>query len=304
MRPHRFPRMCGTTSPDEADKVQGDTSNACRQSSSVRSANVPHRRAAGIVDQDIDAAEALERSRDDVPDAVSGYEICLHREHFGAGLAPDFLPPAPGPRRARADRDPGTLAGQRERRRLARDPARCGDQRNLALQAEIHPFLRPLVWPRADATARGRQSQALIGAVNPGADNINVADVAGGGGRSARSSAPPSERQRAMPVLVSTALCCPGTSPGSHRRAGPHALAQLWVYWMAEIGWVDHGLWRLRRGSLWPVRPHLDWLTTCSVPESSATSVRRGVPHPDRSRFSLAHLRVPQYVSPAALCCA
>jgi hypothetical protein len=38
----------------------------------------------------------------------------------------------------RTDRDPRDLASDRERRRLAEPPARCGNDRDLALQSEIY----------------------------------------------------------------------------------------------------------------------------------------------------------------------
>ena len=134
-RPQRFSRMCGTTARTKRTKFSVTTSNPCRQSSSVKISELADGRAARVVDQDIDAAEPIDRRGHDALDAGRGREVRRHDEYLAAGLRADVSGRCLKIRLgARADRDPGALAREREGRRLAQAPARRTDDRDLAFQ--------------------------------------------------------------------------------------------------------------------------------------------------------------------------
>src|SRR6266566_8859457 len=119
---------------DEADEVQRDHLERLPPVRVGEVRELAARRAAGVVDQDVHPAETLGRGRDHGADAVLAGQVGRDGEHLGAGLATDL----PGRGRQvclgpRADRDPGTLAGQGQRGRLAQALARRGDERDLAV---------------------------------------------------------------------------------------------------------------------------------------------------------------------------
>src|SRR4030095_6221588 len=93
----------------------------------------------GVVDEDVDAAEAADRGVDDPLDVVGPRQIAGDREHLRPGRAGE-LPGRLLERRlaARADRHPDAFLDETERDRLADAFAAPGDQRHAPLQAEIH----------------------------------------------------------------------------------------------------------------------------------------------------------------------
>jgi hypothetical protein len=93
------------------------------------------RRAAGVVDENVDAAEVLDGCCNDAVDILCLREVGRDGQHLGVRLTSDFVSgrlqmcPVPG-----ADRDPRTLARQGEGRSLAETLARCANERHLAVQ--------------------------------------------------------------------------------------------------------------------------------------------------------------------------
>ena len=111
MRPHHFWRMCGTasrtkrTKRDHLERVPPVVVGEVREPA--------QRRAPGVADQDVDAAEAPGRRGHDALDALCRCEVSRDGEYLGARLTPDLLGGRLqirlGPR---ADRDPCALARQ------------------------------------------------------------------------------------------------------------------------------------------------------------------------------------------------
>src|SRR5436853_7517916 len=91
--------------------------------------------AAGVVDENIDAAETGERAFRDALRRLVGEEILLDDDHRGARFALQlFEQGAP----AGDDGELDAFAGKRKRDGAADADARAGDQRALAGDAEIH----------------------------------------------------------------------------------------------------------------------------------------------------------------------
>src|SRR5262245_15997140 len=123
------------------------------------------RRAAGVVDQDVQAPEALDGLRDQLLDRVVPVEIAREREHVPAGGTADLLRGLlEVVARAAAHGDPNTLLGQHLRAGAAEPLTGSPDDRDLVLQLEIHGlrsgFLEAAValdlHERLDAGAQGR----------------------------------------------------------------------------------------------------------------------------------------------------
>ena len=94
---------------------------------------------ARVVDDDVEAAEMLDRGRDAAPDALAFGDVELHRECAAAMLL-DLLDDGPGcalalvPRDAHAGAFPGETLGDS----AADAPRRSGDDRDLVLQYAAH----------------------------------------------------------------------------------------------------------------------------------------------------------------------
>src|SRR5206468_9534605 len=99
-------------------------------------------RGAGVVDEDVDAAEARGGRVDDALGVVGPRQIAGHREHLGAGRSRQLF--RRGLERvlaAGADRDTRPFLGEPARDGFADAFAAARHQRHLALQAEIHGTL-------------------------------------------------------------------------------------------------------------------------------------------------------------------
>jgi hypothetical protein len=123
----------------EPDEVQRDNLERLPPVVVGEVRELAQRRAAGVVDEDVHAAETPGRRGDDAADALRGRQVGRDGEYLGARLAADLLGGrlqirlGPG-----ADRDPRALARQRQGRRLAEAFARRGNDRGPAVQPEIH----------------------------------------------------------------------------------------------------------------------------------------------------------------------
>jgi hypothetical protein len=138
IRPHPW-HACGARPRGRSEQVQGDDLEAVAPIIVGEALELPRRRTAGVVDQDVDAAEALHGGGNHPLDAVRGRQVGADRQHLGTGRGSDLL----GRRRKlllapRTDRDPSALTGQGERRRLAQALAGRGNDRDLAAKTKLH----------------------------------------------------------------------------------------------------------------------------------------------------------------------
>ena len=116
----------------------------------------------------VDAAEPLGGRGHDARDALRAGEIGWDGEHLGARLVPDLAGGGlEGGLIPRADRDPGSLTGRRERRRLAEPLARCRHECDLAVQPQVHEFsprtvLRITTVPAQSPASPGRLGRIAV----------------------------------------------------------------------------------------------------------------------------------------------
>src|SRR5580704_14049216 len=105
----------------------------------VEALQAAERRSAVVVDQDVDAAELAAHRVDDAGAVLGAAAIGLDRQNLGAGLPRDRLGGAA--ERGLAARRHGNarpFGGERARNAVADAHAGAADDRDLALQAEIH----------------------------------------------------------------------------------------------------------------------------------------------------------------------
>ena len=93
---------------------------------------------AGIVHQNVDAAERLDGLGDEVADRVRAGDVGDDADHARAVLSKDRDGGVEARRIARADRDRAAFVQQRLRNGLADSARRTGDDCNLASQVEVH----------------------------------------------------------------------------------------------------------------------------------------------------------------------
>src|SRR6267143_914368 len=100
------------------------------------------RRAAGVVDEDVQAAESADRRGDEVADGLGAVEIAREGQDIGARGVTDLLRRLVQVLlRAAAQRQLRSLVGEHLRARATQPLARAADDRDLARQLEIHGAL-------------------------------------------------------------------------------------------------------------------------------------------------------------------
>src|SRR4029077_2929466 len=97
--------------------------------------------AAGVVDEDVDVAEPLERAISDARGSVGREEVLLD-DHQLSALPLQILQQVAAPR---GDGEAYAFLRQRERDRPADADARAGDQRAFAGDAEFHQCLNSMM---------------------------------------------------------------------------------------------------------------------------------------------------------------
>ncbi len=138
-RPRPSRGMCGSASRVIRTVLSRFSSNAARHASSSKRVERRERRTAGIVDEDVDAAELTQRRIDESPRLLGRGHVDRNGEHARAAVRADRrgrLLELSGI--ARADHDACPFAGERLGARAPEPFARREDERDAAVQSEIH----------------------------------------------------------------------------------------------------------------------------------------------------------------------